>query len=96
MEQFVDMPLQGTTLWGVLASQLVGLFEFTADGGRLLIDLHLVPALLQEVGFVVITPVSVTEGDMLQVVIRLVETILHHVGKGRVATCQDIHKHRFA
>ena len=96
MEQFVDMPLQGATLWGVFASQLIGLFEFTANGGRLLIDLHLVPALLQEVGLIIIASVSIAEGNVFQVVIRFIETILHHVGKSGMPTCQYIYKHRFS
>ena len=96
VEYLVDMLLQGTALRSVVTSQLIGLFKFTAYGGCLLVDLHLIPALLQEVGPVVITSVGITECDVLQIVIWLIETVSHHTRVDRMPTSQHIHEHRLS
>ena len=90
------MLLQGATLWRVLTSHLISFLEFASNGGRFLVDLHLVPTLLQEICPIVVASVSIAEGNMFQIVIRLVETILHHIGECRMALRQDIYKHRFS
>ena len=95
VEYLVDMLLQGSPLRCVIASQLIGLFKFAAYGGSLLVDLHLIPALLQEVSPVVVTSVGITECDVLQIVIWLIETVSHHTWVGRMTASQHIHEHGF-
>ena len=84
------------SLWRVGACQLVGFFELGGDGRCLLVDLHLVPALLEEIGAIVVAAIGVAEGDILDIVVGGIETVGHHVGECRVASGEDIHKHRLA
>ena len=95
-EQLVDMPLQRPPFRCVLTSQSVGLLQFLPHGGGLLADLHLVPALLQEVSTVVVTSVSVAEGDVLQVVVWLVEGVAHHPWERRMPPRDHVYQHRLA
>ena len=88
------MLLEGTTLCSILSSQPESLLEFAPDGGSLLVNLHLVPALLQEVGLVIIPSVSIAESDVFQIVIRLVESIFHHIWESWMSPCNHIHEHR--
>ena len=90
------MPLQLSAFGRVLACQLIRLFQFTAYGGRLLVDLHLVPTLLQEVSPVVVATVCVSEGDVFQIVIGFVEAVFHHVRKRRMPTGDHVDEHRLA
>ena len=96
MEELVDMLLKGSALWRVGACQLVGFFELGGDGRCLLVDLHLVPALLEEIGAIVVAAIGVAEGDILDIVVGGIETVGHHVGKSGMPTCQYIYKHRFS
>lgn len=96
MKQLVDMLLEGTALWGVGACQLVGFFELGGDGRCLLVDLHLVPSLLQKVSAIVVASIGITEGDILDIVVGGIETVGHHIGECGVTPGDDIHKHRFA
>ena len=93
MEQFIDMLLQCSALRCIFTSQLIRLFEFTSNGGRLFIDLHLVPALLEEVGTVVISAVGVTESDVFDIVVGLVESISDHTWEGWMSTGNDVYEH---
>ena len=61
MEQLIEALLELSALRGILASQQERLFQLLAHGGCLFVDLHLVPALLQEVGAVVVAPVGIAE-----------------------------------
>ena len=68
VEEFVDVLLQGSALWCVFASHLVGFFQLVLYDRRVLVYLELVPALLQEISAVVIASVGVAEGNILDVV----------------------------
>ena len=92
MEDLIDVLLERSSLRCVLPGQQESLFKLTAHGGCLLVNLHLVPALLQEIGAVVVTAVGVAEGDMLDIIIGLVESIFHHAGEHRVTAGNHVHE----
>ena len=78
MEELIDMLLEIPSLRCVLTGQQECLFKLTANGGCLFINLHLVPALLQEIGAVIVAAVGIAEGDVLDVVIGLIKGVFHH------------------
>ena len=79
MEELIDVLLELSSLWRVLPSKQKRLFEFTANGGCLLVNLHLIPSLLQEVGAIIIASICITKRDVLDIVIWFGETISYHV-----------------
>ena len=90
------MLLQSPSRRGIFTSQTIGFFEFMAYSRRLLVYLHLIPALLQEVSLVVIPSVGIAEGNMFQFIIGFIETILNHSRKSRMTASKHIHKHRLS
>ena len=93
MEQLVQMLLEVTTLWGVGARQQESLFELAANGRCFLVDLHLVPTLLQKVCTIVVTTVGITERDVFQVVIWFGERIAYLVGVYGMLAGNHIYQH---
>ena len=79
MEELIDMLLELSSFRRVLSGKQKRLFKLTPHGGSLFVYLHLVPALLQEIGAVIIASVCIAERDMLDIVVWLFEGILYHV-----------------
>ena len=94
------MPLQLATLGSVFSSHEVCLFQFSPHTGCLLVNLLLVPTLLQEISSVAVS-VGIAESDILDVVgsqgfCAWREVILRFGHDEWMPANYDIHKHRLA
>ena len=99
VEQLVDVFLQLSALRRIFASHLISLFQLILDDRRVLIYFQLVPALLQEVGAVVVASVGITEGDILDIVAHQGlgtrrKVVIRIVHQQRVSAHKDVHEHR--
>ena len=101
VEQLVDVFLEELALGRVVAGEPVGLVELLACGHGSLVNLGLVPALLKEVGAVVVASIGVAERDIFDVVrdellVCWREVILGVVAQQRMAADKYVDKHRLA
>ena len=93
VEELVQMLLELSAFRSIFASQHVSLFKLGAHGGSLLINLSLVPTLLQEVCAVVIATIRIAERYGFQVVVRFGERIAYTVRRHRVFSCNHVYQH---
>ena len=101
VEEFIDMLLQSSAFWRVLTCHLVSLLQLVLDDRSRFVDFQLIPSLLQEVSAVVVASVSVTEGDVFDVVTHHLlgtwrEIIVRVVHQQGMATHNHIDKHGLA
>lgn len=68
MEEFINMLLQIASFRGIFTCHIIGLFQLSLHYRSVLIDFELIPSLLKEVGPVIVTTISVTESDILDIV----------------------------
>ena len=97
MEEAIEMALQSSSFESVLARHVIRLLQFTAHTGSLLVNLLLVPSLLEEVCAVAVS-VGVAECDILDIVGRKRfgawrEVVLRFGHDERMASDKDVHQH---
>ena len=68
VEEFINVLLQGTSLWRILSSHLISFLQFVSDNRSGLIYLQLVPALLQEISAVIITAIGISESNIFNII----------------------------
>ena len=96
MEQLIDMLLKSPAFGRIFTCHLIGLFQFAANGRRFLINLHLIPSLLEKISSVVVTAIGVTKRDMLNIIIGFREGIFDHSRENRMTTSYHIDEHRLS
>ena len=95
------MALLTAPLRRIIARQAEGFLKLGAHGWCLMVNLHLVPALLEEICAVVVAAVCVAESNIADVIAHegtctRAEVVAHGGRKQRMATRQHVYKHGLA